>query len=53
MKDIILIECADLVEVRKNDFEEKCLYWLSQNVNPKTIFDFLKETCTFYKYKEL
>ena len=34
----ILIECADLVEVRKTYFEEKCLYLLFRNVDPQRSF---------------
>ena len=45
----ILIECADLVEVRKNSFEESSLYSLFQNVNPEKIFDYLIEIGMFYK----
>ena len=37
----ILIECADLLEIRKNYFEEKSLYSLFRNVIPEIIFDFL------------
>ena len=39
----ILIECADLLEIRKKYFEEKSLYSLFQNVIPEIIFDFLRE----------
>ena len=45
----ILIECADLLEVRKKYFEQKSLYSLYQNVSPEIIFDFLRATGVFYK----
>ena len=45
----ILIECADLLEVRKKYFEEKSLYSLFRNVIPEIIFDFLREIGVFYK----
>ena len=45
----ILIECADLLEIRKKYFEEKSLYSLFQNVILEIIFDFLCETGVFYK----
>ena len=45
----ILIECADLLEVRKKHFEQKSLYSLFRNVNPEIIFDFLCEIGVFYK----
>ena len=41
----ILIECADLLEIRKKHFEEKSLYSVFWNV----IFDFLHEIGVFYK----
>ena len=37
----ILIECADLLEVRKKYFEQKSLYSLFRDVSPEIIFDFL------------
>ena len=37
----ILIECADLLEIRKKYFEEKSLYSLFRNVIPEIIFWFL------------
>ena len=40
----ILIECADLVEIRKKYFEERSLYSPFGNVIAETIFDFLGET---------
>ena len=39
----VLVECADLVEVRKKYSEEKSLYLLFRNVNPENIFYFLRE----------
>ena len=45
----ILIECADLLEVRKKYFEEKSLYSLFRNVIPEVIFDFLREIGVFHK----
>ena len=45
----VLIECADLLEIRKKYFEEKSLYSLFRNVIPEIIFDFLREICVFYK----
>ena len=45
----ILIECADLVEIRKKYFEERSLYSLFRNVIPEIIFDFLREVGVFYK----
>ena len=44
-----LIECADLLEIRKKYFEEKSLYSLFRNVIPEVIFDFLREIGVFYK----
>ena len=43
----ILIECADLVEVRKKYFEERSLYSLFRNVNLEKFFDYLKEIGMF------
>ena len=34
----ILIECADLLEVRKKYFEQKSLYSLYRNVSPDFFF---------------
>ena len=45
----ILIECAELLEVRKQYFEQKSLYSLFRNVSPEIIFDFLREIGLFYK----
>ena len=45
----ILIECADLLEIRKKSFEEKSLYSLFRNVIPEVVFDFLREIGVFYK----
>ena len=39
----ILIECADLLEVRKKYFEQKSLYSLFWNVSHEIIFYFLRE----------
>ena len=36
----ILIECADLSEIRKKYFEERSLYSLFRNVFPEILFDF-------------
>ena len=44
----ILIECADLMVVRKKCFEERSLCSLFRNVNPEKRFDFLKEIGMFY-----
>ena len=43
----ILIECADLLEVRKKYFEERSLHSLFRNVNPEKMLDFLNETGMF------
>ena len=45
----ILIECADLVEVRKKYFEEKSLNSLFCNVTPEDSFDHLKEIDMYLK----
>ena len=45
----ILIECADLLETRKKNFEEKSLYSLFRNVIPEIIFEFLPEIGVFSK----
>ena len=45
----ILIECADLLEIRKKCFEEKSLYSLFRNVIPEVVFDFLRVVGVFYK----
>ena len=45
----ILIECADLLEIRKKYFEERSLYSLFRNVIPEIIFDFLRDIAVFYK----
>ena len=45
----ILIECTDLLEIRKKYFEEKSLYSLFRNVIPEVVFDFLREIGVFYK----
>ena len=43
-----LIECADLLEIRKKYFEEKSLYSLFRNMIPEIIFDFLHEIGVFH-----
>ena len=45
----ILIECADLLEIRKKYFEERSLYSLFRNAIPEIIFDFLREIGVSYK----
>ena len=45
----IMIECADLVEVRKKHFEERSLYSLFLNLIPDMLFDCLREIGVFYK----
>ena len=45
----ILIEYADLLEIRKKYFEERYLYSFFQNVIREMIFDFLQEIGVFYK----
>ena len=45
----ILIEYADLLEVRKKYFEDRAVYSPFWNVNPEKMFDYLKETGMFYK----
>ena len=45
----ILIECADMLEIRKKYFEERSLYSLFRNVIPEIFFDFLREIGVFYK----
>ena len=45
----ILVECADLLEIRKKYFEEKSLYSLFRNVILEVVFDFLREIGVFYK----
>ena len=47
----VLIECADLLEMRKKHFEERTLYSLFRNVIPEIIFDFLREIGVFYKIR--
>ena len=44
-----MIECADLLEIRKKYFEEKSLYSLFRNVIPEVFFYFLREIGVFYK----
>ena len=45
----ILIECADLLEIRKKYFEERSLYSLFRNVIPEIDFNFLRKIGVFYK----
>ena len=45
----ILIECADLLEIRKKYFEQRSLHSLLRNVFPEIFFDFLQEIGVFYK----
>ena len=46
----VLIECADLLEVRKKCFEERSLHSLFRNVIPsEVVFDLLREIGVFYK----
>ena len=44
-----LIECVDLLEIRKKYFEKRSLYSLLRNVIPEIIFDFLREIGVFHK----
>ena len=41
----ILIECADLLEIRKKHFEKKSLYSLFRSVIPGVVFDFFARDC--------
>ena len=45
----LLIECADLLVVRKKYFEQKSLYSLYRNVSPEIILDFLRVIRVFYQ----
>ena len=45
----ILIEHADLLEIRRKYFEERSLYSLFRNVIPVIIFDFLRDIGVFYR----
>ena len=49
----ILIECADLLEIRKKHFEEKSLYSLFRNVIPEEFFIFIScvRLVCFTKYE--
>ena len=47
----VLIECADLLEIRKKYFEERSLYSLFLNVIPEIIFDFLREIGVLHNMK--
>ena len=42
-----VIECVDLLEIRKKYFEERSLYSLFRNVIPEIFFDFLREIGVF------
>ena len=44
-----LIDCADLLEIRKKNFEERSLYSLFRNIILEIIFDFLREIGVFYE----
>ena len=44
-----MIECADLLEIRKKYIEAKSLYSPFQSVIPEIVFDFLHEIGVFYK----
>ena len=46
-----LIDCSDLIDQRKNFYEERNLQDLFTNVETEKIFGFLKETGLFYKVK--
>ena len=45
----VLIECADFVEIRKKCFETRSVYSLFRNVNPETVFDYVKVIGKFCK----
>ena len=45
----VLIECADLLEIRKKYFEEKSLYSLFRNVIPEFFKNLLREIGVLYK----
>ncbi len=45
----IVIERADLVDVRRKYFEERSLYSLFRNIVPKAISDFLREIGVCYE----
>ena len=47
----ILIECADLLEIRKKYFEERSLYSPFRNVIPEIIFDSCERLVCFTKYE--
>ena len=44
-----LIDCADLLEIRKQYRAERSLCSLFRNVIPEIIFDFLREIGVFYQ----
>ena len=52
-KTYILIECADLVEVKKKYFEERSLYSLFWNVNLERILISLEKLVYSTKYEEV
>ena len=48
----MLIECADLLEIRKKYFEKRSLYSLFRNVIPERIFLFLaRDWCVLQNMK--
>ena len=49
----ILIECADLFEIRKKYFEERSLYSPFRNVIPDIIFDSLREIGVLYEIRSV
>ena len=49
----ILIECVDVLEIRKKYFKERSLYSLFWNMIPEMIFDLLREICVFYKIRSV
>ena len=48
----VMIECADLLEIRKIYFEERSLYSLFRNMIPEIIFDFFaRDWCVLQNMK--
>ena len=47
----ILIECVDVLEIRKKYFKERSLYSLFRNVILEIIFDFCKRLVCLIKYE--
>ena len=47
----VLIECADLLEIRNKYFEEKYLYSLFRNVIPELFFFSCERLVCFIKYE--